>query len=45
MSSQYAIETAAESDRTDIRSLDGHESWQGVYYHLDVDLPTDEVGL
>ena len=29
------IETAAESGRTDIRTLDGHKSWQGVYYLLE----------
>ena len=36
-------ETAVEKQRTDIRTLSGHESWQGGYYHLRVDLPTDEV--
>lgn len=33
-----ATEIAAESERTDIRTLDGHESWQGVYQLLEVDL-------
>lgn len=33
-----AATTDAETQRTDIRILDGHESWQGVYHLLEADL-------
>ena len=33
-----AIETAAESGRTNIRTLNGDESWRGVYYLLEGDI-------
>lgn len=37
-SNENAVTIDAETQRTDIRNLDGHESWQGVYYLLEGDI-------